>query len=574
MILSRPDSLNVVAQRAWIQAVSDFYHPPLPDPVIEYEEGAASFFFINSKDWTVHLNTAGVPLNLDSNDAEPYLRSICHHEIQHYLVCPFDGVTNGMLFAASRKHLPDTVAMFVCNVFADLVVDSKLLKRFPTLTHSRINTSIHDSAIRTRDHSPLWQLVVATYRVMWGFPVPPGVEIDNPTVKAAEDIVSVTRNLLDNEPKWAKATEAIAKIVKEWLQEEDEESLGGMEVSSEAGEGDGEGGTETTIKVPADLDGIMGSPVEDRNGDRARKCVDPDSIENTDENMERLAIEVEARNGSLKDLEAVYILQGGGTETRDWTRFWYRAKVKGLLRFHVHHKRPVGATPLAIQNWRLGDPIEELDVVQSLQTFPILVPNMSTRRWIKTMYYGDSHQDELPDLLVVLDSSGSMTYKMGGKDLQGPYHVALVSSFAAMDTAFRKGSSVAAINFSGNILTCEWTRERREIEDVLMAYQGGGTVMPVKQIKRMCEAADSKVMTIIITDAGVSNWGPFEKTVGQLSKKGHKVFIFHIGARKDKITKVGRALAKAGGVVIPITSISDLPGLVVSEVQKTFLNDT
>ncbi|MDF1539089.1 MAG: hypothetical protein P1Q69_09305, partial [Candidatus Thorarchaeota archaeon] len=240
---------------------------------------------------------------MDPSAAEPYIRSICHHEIQHYLVCPYDGVTNGMLFAAARKHLPDSVAMFVCNVFADLVVDSKLLKRFPTLTHSRINTSIHDSSLRTREHSPLWKLVVATYRVMWGFPVPYGVDIDKPTIQAAEDVVSVAKSLLDYEHKWPKATEAIAKIVKEWLQEEDEELQGGLEVSSQGG--DGTGGYEITIRIPADLDGIMGSPVEDRNGDRARKCVDPDSIENSDEIMERLAIEVEARDGSLKDLESV-----------------------------------------------------------------------------------------------------------------------------------------------------------------------------------------------------------------------------------------------------------------------------
>ncbi|MCK5240628.1 MAG: hypothetical protein KAR33_13810, partial [Candidatus Thorarchaeota archaeon] len=143
--MSRSDSLDIAAQRAWSQAISDFYHPPLPDPVIEYKEDTSSYFYIDSNDWTVHLNTAGVPLNLDPNDAEPYLRSVCHHEIQHYLVCPFDGVTNGMMFAAARKHLSDSVAMFVCNIFADLVVDSGLLKRFPTLSHSRINTSIHDS---------------------------------------------------------------------------------------------------------------------------------------------------------------------------------------------------------------------------------------------------------------------------------------------------------------------------------------------------------------------------------------------------------------------------------------------
>ncbi|MHA2423813.1 MAG: vWA domain-containing protein [Candidatus Thorarchaeota archaeon] len=571
--MSRTENLDAAAHRAWNKAISDFYHPPLPDPVIEYKEDTSSFFYIDSTDWTVHLNTAGVPLNLDASDAETYLHSVCHHEIQHYLVCPFDGVTNGMMFAGARKHVSDPVAMFVCNLFADLIVDSGLLKRFPTLSHSRISTSIHDSSLRTRDHSPLWKLVVASYRHMWGFPVPHGVDIEKATVDAAGEIVRVTKKFIDNESKWRKATEEIAKIVAEWLPE-DEDDMGGMEMTSSSGDGDGSGESGGSLAVPRDLDGIMGSPIEDRNGDRARKCADRNSIENPDEILERLAIEVEERGGSLKDLEAVFVLYSGGTGSSDWTRFWYRAKVRGLLRFQVRQQKPVGATPLATEAWRLGDPIEELDVVQSLQAFPILVPNMSTRRWMKTYYYGVSREDTLPDLLIVLDSSGSMTYKMGAKDLQGPYHVALVSSFAAMDTALRKGVRVAAINFSGDIIFSEWTRDRNTIEDILMAYQGGGTVMPVKQIKKLCEDVTSEVMTVIITDAGVSNWGPFTKTVTQLSRKGHKIFIFHIGARKGKTTKAGKTLTKAGAVVIPVASIKELPGLVVSEVRRTFLNDT
>ncbi|MCK5240392.1 MAG: VWA domain-containing protein, partial [Candidatus Thorarchaeota archaeon] len=434
-----------------------------------------------------------------------------------------------------------------------------------------INTSIHDSALRTRDHSPLWQLVVASYRFMWGFPVPHSVNIDVQTIDAAREIVEVAKKYMIDERKWPKATEDIAKIVAKWLPE-DEEDMGGMEMTSSSGNSDGGGESGEALSIPRDLDGIMGSPVEDRNGDRARKCADRDSIENPDEIMERLAIEVEERGGSLKDLEAVYVLYSGGTGSNDWVRFWYRAKVRGLLRFQVRHQHSVGATPLATEAWRLGDPIEELDIVQSLQAFPILVPNMSTRRWMKSVYYGYSQQDELPDLLVVLDSSGSMTYKMGPKNIQGPYHVALVSSLAAMDTALRRGCRVAAINFSGNIITNKWTRNRAEIEDTLMAYQGGGTVMPVTQIKQTCEEAGTEVMTVIITDAGVSNWSPFVRTVSQLSRKGHKIFIFHIGARKGKTTKAGKALTKVGGVVIPVVSIKELPGLVVSEVQRTYFH--
>ncbi|MHA1576788.1 MAG: vWA domain-containing protein [Candidatus Thorarchaeota archaeon] len=558
---SESDNLEVSAKRAWSLAIADFYHPPLPEPVIEYSEDATSFFYITSNDWTVHLNTAGVPLNLDSNVAEGFLHSICHHEIQHYLLCPYDGVTNGMMFSAARKHLNDSMAMFVCNIFADLVVDSALLKRFPALTHERIKISIHDSSIRTRDHSPLWKLIVSTYRTMWGFPVPSGIDIDMATYTASEAITKIARDYISQENRWTTATGKIAKIVADWMPD-DEEQL-------RQDDGDGSGQS-ITVQIPLDVDGIMGSPIEDRNGDLARRCLDPEASRDLDREMEELAIEVECRGGDLQDLESVYILAGAGAYGKSWIRFWYRAKTRRFLRFDVSEKKLTGAIPLTPMTWRLGDPIEELDLVQSLQAFPVIVPNMSTRRWLRTDLYGDQIENSLPDLLLVIDSSGSMTWSMGKRKISGDYHTALVSAFAAMDTALQKGSRVSAINFSSNIRTCRWTRDRSEIEDILMAYQGGGTVMPVKQIKQFCEDAGSEVMTVIITDAEVSNWNPFVKTVRQLTRRGHKIFIFHIGAKKGKTTKAGKALMKVGGVVIPVESIKELPGLVVSEVQRTY----
>ncbi len=552
------------ARQAWSQAISDFYHPPLPEPVIEHDEKASSFFYIDSGSWTVHLNTAGVPQSMDAETAEPFLRSISHHEIQHYLLCPFDGVTNGMMFSAARKHLPDDLAMFVCNVFADLVVDSFLLKRYQNITWSRITESIRDSAIRTQDHSPLWILVIAVYHHMWGFPLP-DIRIDDETLhRVAKDIVIIASKHIDTERKWPKATDEIAKVIAEWLPDPEDE-LGGTGLKESPGDG--------SLLVPSDLDGVMGSPVENRNGDRARKCLHPEEMSISEDELERLAREVEARGGSFKDLEAVYMISGGGTMTKDWIRFWYRAKSRGLLRFHVTSLRPSGEVPLTPSAWRLGDPIEELDIVQSLQAFPVLVPNMSTRRWIRTVSYGESSHKSLPDLLLVLDSSGSMQWSMGAKDLRGEYHVALVSAFAAMDTSLRRGCKVAAINFSGSILKSGWTRERSELERVLMAYQGGGTVMPVKDIKTLCNESVSPVMSIIITDAGVSNWNPFVKTIASLAKNGHKMFIFHIGGNA-KPSKSIQELERAGATIIPVSSAKELPGLVVSEVRRVYSKDT
>jgi hypothetical protein len=561
-----------VARSAWEQALVDFYHPPLPEPEIENTAEAASFFYIDSESWTVHLNLAGVPPHMDANEAEPYLRSVCQHEIQHYLLCPFDGVTNGLMFAAARKKVNDATAMFVCNLFADLVVDSQLLKRYPSLTHTRISASIYESAIRVQEHSPLWTLIVASYRVMWGFPLPVLVQVDPSTSEAAAAIAQVARKSIDNEKRWSKACEKIAQIIAKWMPEDNIEQLPGCgkgkfgdETSSELPE------DVTIIAVPLDVDTIMGSPIEVRNGDLARKCLERDTSTNFEAEMEDIAIDVEQRGGNLEDLEGVYLTAGYGDPRESWIRFWYRAKARGTLRFDAESRKFSGLAPLAPQVWRLGDPIEELDIVQSLQAFPVLIPNMSTRKWLKVTSEGLEQSKSLPDMLIVIDSSGSMTWGMTSKTIRGPYHTALVAAFAAMDVALRKGSRVAAINFSSDSRSSNWSNSKAEVEHVLLAYQGGGTVAPVAKIIKACEAAESKVMVLMITDAEIANWDKFVESVRNLSAHGHKLFLFHITGRSgQKKSKTQRALEEAGAFVYPIQSAKDLLGLVVREVRTIY----
>jgi hypothetical protein len=560
-----------VAQRAWAQALIDFYHPPLPEPEIENIQEAVSFFYIDSQSWTVHLNVAGVPLQMDANEAEPYLRSVCHHEIQHYLLCPYDGVTNGLMFAAARKKVNDAAAMFVCNLFADLVVDSNLLKRYPILTHSRINASIHESAIRVTEHSPLWTLIVASYRVMWGFALPTLTKIDQDISEAAIAIARIARKTIDNERRWPKACEKIAEIIAEWMPEEETEQLPGVSTANSEKETDGHSDEGvTTIMVPLDVDTMMGSPIEVRNGDLARKCLQKDHSDYEAE-MEDIAIEVEQRGGNLEDLDGVYLTAGFGNPRDSWIRFWYRAKARGLLRIEVQNRKFSGSAPLTPQLWRMGDPVEELDIVQSLQAFPVLIPNLSTRKWLKTNFEGFEPSRSLPDMLLVIDSSGSMTWGMNSKSVKGDYHTALVAAFAAMDVALKKGSRVAAINFSSSSKTSKWSTSKSEVERILLAYQGSGTVAPVKKIAKMCETAESKAMILMITDAEIANWDKFVKMVRDLSSNGHRLFLFHIsGRRGKKKSKTQIALENAGAVVYPIKTTKDLPSLVVKEVRGVY----
>ena len=562
-----------VARRAWEQALIDFYHPPLPEPEIENIEQASSFFYIDSESWTVHLNIAGVPLHFDANEAEPYLRSVSHHEIQHYLLCPFDGVTNGLMFSSARKRVNDATSLFVCNLFADLVVDSKLLKQYPSLTHGRINESIHDSAIRVQEHSELWKLIVSCYRTMWGFPVPSLTKGSQEISEAAAAIAKIARKSIDNEKRWPKACEKIAEIIAKILPDEYNEQLLGCAKARFKKEVDtGASEEKTSILVPLDVDAIMGSPIEVRNGDMARRCLRKDSLTETEAEMEELAAEVEQLGGDLQDLEGVYLTAGYGDPREAWIRFWYRAKARGSLRFDIRERKFSGLAPLAPQVWRMGDPIEDLDIVQSLQAFPILIPNLSTRKWLNVDSEGQQQVQSLPDMLIVIDSSGSMTWAITASTIQGPYHTALVAAFAAMEVALRRGSRVAAINFSSGNTSSIWSTSKSDVERVLLAYQGGGTVAPVKKMSETCRAAEAKVMLLMMTDADIANWDDFVGSVKEMSNSGHKLFLFHIGSsRTKKKSRTQKALEDAGATVYPIKSAKDLLGLVIREVRSVYL---
>ena len=122
------------------------------------------------------------------------------------------------------------------------MVDSKLLKRYQSLTHSRINASIHESAIRVREHSPLWTLIVASYRAMWGFPLPAFTKIDQQTSDASMQIAEIARKSIDNEKRWPKACQKIAEIIADWMPEDDEEQLPGCSGKGSGKEADSDSG--------------------------------------------------------------------------------------------------------------------------------------------------------------------------------------------------------------------------------------------------------------------------------------------------------------------------------------------
>jgi hypothetical protein len=250
---------------------------------------------------------------------------------------------------------------------------------------------------------------------------------------------------------------------------------------------------------------------------------------------------------------------------------WYRGLAKNLIEIKIFEEKPGGQLPVYPEVWRIGDRIEELDIVQSLLNSPIIIPNITTRKWAYEEGPGHLVEKQIPDLLIVLDSSGSMgwNYTSRSDRGKGPYHTALVAALASLHYAASKGAKFSIVNFSNRADICHWTSDYRKAENILLRYQGGGTFLPIKEIKNQCEKAERRALVFIITDFGIYNWGKAKKIMIDLAQKGHKIVGFFIGSKKIPKEKFKNLIDKV--TFYGIGNPKDLISLVIKEVQKYYL---
>lgn len=281
---------------------------------------------------------------------------------------------------------------------------------------------------------------------------------------------------------------------------------------------------------------------------------------------------------------APLILSTVSLKPKEIMRLWYRERAKELVRITIKEKIKVIRHKIEYPDtWSLGDSIEELDVYLSSNISPIMIPGYTTKKW-KT---GKSAPQRIirrtPDILLVIDSSGSMGKLHGYKEpeisremrkimkklrityvLGSKFDVALLASFGILEYALNIGCSVAAVNFSNVPIYTGFTMNRTKLEDVLMIHQNGGTYFPVKTIKKLLSGRRD-VLVIVISDAAIYN----RKTAGKFLEKvsrEHTLYFFHIElpAKYGVLEKV----RSAGGYVINISDPSELPKLVLTLAEK------
>ena len=122
------------AREAWVIGIEAFYFPPLEEPNYIFDYTKKEGFFIDPENkWKITMNLSNVPLLINKEEYIKYFTDIILHEISHYQVIPYDGLTHAKLLRAAMKRVNHTFAPIVVNIFSDIVIDYKLFQDYPDL---------------------------------------------------------------------------------------------------------------------------------------------------------------------------------------------------------------------------------------------------------------------------------------------------------------------------------------------------------------------------------------------------------------------------------------------------------
>lgn len=556
------EKIKNLAKIAFAKSLKEFYYPPLEEPNYIFDYTHKEGFYIDpDHKWQITMNLANTPLFRDDNKYIDYFHIISLHEVSHYQIIPYDGIINAKLLKAAMKRVNQNFAPIVVNVFGDLVIDLKLFKKYPDLmvweakkTYEFITNNNENQLSR------FTKFLFRAYEKMWDVEISPDNSL-NEMDTIVNKVVNVILKDFEDETKWEEKVSKIAYHLRGLIN--DTFTLIGPGVRCDKGKvkrkAPGKGGS---IEFPEDILELMDNPLENKNSDKLKR----DNEDELRQKAEEFAKETPYSEFGAPAGQAGILIDGNPLAT------WYRGLGKDLIEIRIFEEKLGGGhVPICPEVWKIGDPIEELDVVQSLLNSPVIIPNITTRKWVFKEGPGHLEEKQIPDLLIVLDSSGSMgwNYTANTNKGRGEYHTALVASFAALHFAANKGVKFSVINFSNRADICQWTKDYQKAERTLLRYQGGGTVLPTKAITAQCDKAERKVLIFIITDFGIYNWGGAKKNMINLANNGHKIVGFFIGASNIPKNRFKDMLDKV--TFYPIKNIKDLINLVIEEVKKYYI---
>jgi hypothetical protein len=562
---------------AWPQALAHWSKfTRLHDPNLCETHVAAAREGLNGSFAMIRLMDKSVVIDLEAVariDLDDYAVEILAHEIGHHVLAPSTAADHFRLLARIRRGLPtlEMHAPMIANLYTDLLINDRLQRQAGLRMADIYERMRWQSEQNPKEPDPLWALYMGIYESLWKLEKG---SLGGPTgnSEAEGDCWLGARLVRVYAQDWMVGAGRFAALVLPYLVDSADGSAMARLIAdtTQAGEG-----SEPVGISDIEADEVAGNVHPSRDpaitgGDA------PDTVQ---DKLTSKPGEGQAR----QPFEYGEILRAAGVTLSDEAlavRYYCEQALPHLIRFpaRVQARSPEPQIE-GLEPWDIGDPLDEIDWLQSVSISPQPIPGVTTVRRLYGEVPGtDSHREPV-DLDLYVDSSGSMPNPQ-----QQISYLTLAGAIIAL-SALKAGASVQATLWSGThecISTTGFVRNEEEILTVLTGFFGGGTAFPIhklrdtydrRNLRTHCPAhilmiSDDGIDTMFAQDErGNSGWDVAENAMKCAGGGGTMALNLWAEAKADWID---RAISEQGWNIHAVTDFEQLVAFARAFSKQTY----
>lgn len=545
-------------EQAWQRTRLFWNFPLLKEPAFT-DEGRmqTEIAAIDMREKRIKVNEQRLEQKLGSQ----FLETIESHEVGHYKLCPFSA-KNLVRLIASAYEVTGNVgeAALIENLFADLVVNYHLYRQGKK---SIAQVYQKFSEENRSGNSATWDVYMQTFSQMIGQQnLAQPMNIPEKTREDAKKLSDILKETAYNSRKWPSTIKEFAKTIKEYMEKDKTTPQPGKqspEGERQAGQGAGESPPVKTAPKPD------GAHTHKQLGTKQPATANKIPLIDTHEVKDFLPHNKEPQ----EELKGLASELGKDTYTTVLAELQLGTKQEVLLWFYrdlaesytlqlpkvLHGGAEQKATPVRCDL----DQVMEADIEYSIAQFG-MVHAYFLMKWRHTRGNTGSG-NTTPDLLIALDSSGSMP------DPATSLSYAVLSGMIASEAALEQGNKVAVVNFSSDYKKQDFTNYSENIDLALVHYSGRGTYIPGEVIENLVAGNPHPTHVLIITDTEIGSLAsqlPYLEKAIKKGKSGGTIFLDSAEREETKMLK------SIGYDVVLSRSFNDLHELTLNKTRELY----
>lgn len=460
--------------------------------------------------------------NLEKRLGKDKFGTVLNHEVGHHKLCPVNLREYFRLTANAYKVTKNIkLAKLVENLFADLVVNTHLYKEG--------NKQIVDvyKEFSKQNDSKMWQFYIATFENMLEKPgIINNKEMKEEMRKDAAKLGEMMSKSVYKQSEWPKSIRELAKYVKKYMEQDAKPKGGGDSAQQNKEKNQNKKKNEKKQKeTMIDEQGVNDFlPFKKYSKNKEVRKQQAKVVEK----------ELKGLSKELGGEDFKKVLKGLGLGTDSQAKIWlYRDLASSyMLELPKNMAGVKSSIPLVPEKWRVSDPAEKLNVEYSLSNFGVLIPNVTTYQFNSKKHSYQVGGDEAPDLLIAIDSSGSMP------DPDHYMSFPVLSAMLSARTALEYGKKVGVVNFSDSYSKVDFTNDSEKIDEALTSYFGRGTTIPGKVIRDMINKNKYPAHLLIISDTEIYNLNSEMTNLDYALKKGKAGGTIFLDCKPSSNTKM------------------------------------